>query len=509
MIYVIVAGFPTPDDRYHERQSGATLRASLSVEDAAMTSLTLKTLDAGQRTIGNGAVDALRNGMNGAVLLPGDAGYDDARTVWNATVDKRPGAVVRCATAADVAGAVGFAAEHHLLLAIKGGGHNIAGNAVCDGGLVLDLSPMKGVEVDPDARTARVQAGALLADVDAATQAHGLAVPLGINSTTGVAGLTLGGGYGWLSRKHGLTIDSLVGANIVTPDGQRRRASAAENPELFWAIRGGGGNFGVVTSFDFKLHEVGPEVLSGLVVHPIAAAPDLLREYRRLAAAMPDELTVWVVMRQAPPLPFLPEEWHGREVLVFAACYAGDMAEGEQALAPLRALGKPIADVIGPHAYAGWQQAFDPLLTPGARNYWKSHNFEAIEDGLVDLLTEAVGRLPTPECEIFIAQLGGATRRTDPAATAFAHRGASYLMNVHTRWQEPAQDTHCIAWARELFDRTARFATGGVYVNFMPEDETSRVKSAFGASYDRLARIKADVDPGNLLRMNMNIRPAA
>jgi FAD/FMN-containing dehydrogenase len=214
-------------------------------------------------------------------------------------------------------------------------------------------------------------------------------------------------------------------------------------------------------------------------------------------------------MRKAPPLPFLPEEWHGREVLVFAACYAGDMAEGERALAPLRALGNPIADVIGPHPYAGWQQAFDPLLTPGARNYWKSHNFEVIEDGLIDVLTEAVGRLPTSECEIFIAQLGGATKHAEPTASAFAQRGANFMMNVHTRWQEAAEDTRCVAWARELFDRTARFATGGVYVNFMPEDEAGRVKSAFGQSYDRLARIKAEIDPQNLLRMNMNIRPAA
>jgi FAD/FMN-containing dehydrogenase len=474
-----------------------------------MTSVTLKTLDAGQRTIGNGALDALRKGLDGEVLLSGEAGYDAARGLWNAMIDRHPGAIVRCRSVADVEQAVAFAAEHKLLTAVKSGGHNIAGNAVCEGGLVLDLSAMKGVTVDPDAETARVEAGALLADVDAATQAHGLALPLGINSTTGLAGLTLGGGYGWLSRKFGLTIDSLVAVDIVTPDGQSRPANAAQNPELFWAIRGGGGNFGVVTSFDFKLHQVGPDVLSGLVVHPIAAAPDLLRDYRKLAAAMPDELTVWVVMRKAPPLPFLPEEWHGREVLVFAACYAGDMAEGERALAPLRALGSPIADVIGPHPYAGWQQAFDPLLTPGARNYWKSHNFEVIEDGLVDILTEAVGRLPSDACEIFIAQLGGATKRLDATATAFAHRSADFLMNVHTRWQDTAQDTHCIAWARELFDRTARFATGGVYVNFMPDDESGRVKSAFGASYDRLAKVKAEVDPANLFRMNMNIRPAA
>ncbi len=474
-----------------------------------MTNLTLATLDAGPKSLDAAALAGLRSSLDGDAIAAGDPGYDEARTIWNAMIDRKPGLVVRCRSAADVERAVGFAAEHGLLTAIKGGGHNIGGNAVCDGGLMLDLSGMKDVTVDAAARTASVEPGALLADVDAATQAHGLALPVGINSTTGIAGLTLGGGYGWLSRKFGLTIDSLEAVEIVTPDGESRRASGSENPDLFWAIRGGGGNFGVVTRFHFKLHQVGPEVLSGLVVHPFEAAPELLREYRRLAAAMPDELTVWVVMRKAPPLPFLPEEWHGREVLVFAACYAGDMAEGEKALAPLRALGNPIADVISPHPFAGWQQAFDPLLTPGARNYWKSHNFDTIEDGLIDLLAEGVGRLPTGECEVFIAQLGGATKRVDANATAFAQRSASFLMNVHTRWQDPAEDTHCIAWARELFDRTARFATGGVYVNFMPEDETGRVKSAFGPSYDRLAKIKAETDPKNLLRMNMNIRPAA
>jgi len=474
-----------------------------------MTTLTLATLDAGTKGLDAGALAGLRSGLDGDAIAAGDAGYDEARTIWNAMIDRKPGLVVRCRSAADVARAVGFAAEHGLLTAIKGGGHNIGGNAVCDGGLMLDLSAMKDVTVDAASRTASVEPGALLADVDAATQAHGLALPTGINSTTGIAGLTLGGGYGWLSRKFGLTIDSLEAVEIVTPDGQSRRASASENPDLFWAIRGGGGNFGVVTRFHFKLHPVGPEVLSGLVVHPFEAAPELLREYRRLAAEMPDELTVWVVMRKAPPLPFLPEEWHGREVLVFAACYAGDMAEGEKALAPLRALGTPIADVISPHPFAGWQQAFDPLLTPGARNYWKSHNFDAIDDGLIDLLAEGVGRLPTGECEVFIAQLGGATKRVAADTTAFAQRGANFLMNVHTRWQDPAEDTHCIAWARELFDRTARFATGGVYVNFMPEDDAGRVKSAFGPSYDRLAKIKGKTDPKNLLRMNMNIRPAA
>jgi FAD/FMN-containing dehydrogenase len=474
-----------------------------------MTDLILTTLDTGQTSIGGASIEALRTGLDGDLILPGNTGYDESRTVWNAMIDRRPGLVIRTRSASDVVAAVRFAASNGILLAVRGCGHNIAGNAVCDGGIVVDLSPMNAVKVDPEKRIVRVEPGATLADLDAATQAHGLAVPLGINSTTGVAGLTLGGGYGWLSRKHGLTIDSLEAAEIVTPDGRNLHVSANSEPNLFWAIRGGGGNFGIVTAFTFRLHPVGPEVLSGLIVHPFADAAQRLRDYRALASDMPDELTVWVVMRKAPPLPFLPAEWHGREVLVFAACYSGDMAEGERALEPLRALGSPIADVVGPHPYVGWQQAFDPLLTPGARNYWKSHNFANLDDGLIDLLIESAERLPTDETEIFIAQLGGTTKRVDPASTAFPHRNANFLMNVHTRWQEKPQDTRCIAWARELFDRAARFATGGVYVNFMPEDDIDRVRQAFGTNYSRLAAIKAEIDPDNLLRMNMNIRPAS
>jgi FAD/FMN-containing dehydrogenase len=474
-----------------------------------MTDLILATLDTGQKSIGGASIEALRTGLDGDLILPGNTGYDESRTVWNAMIDRRPGLVIRTRSASDVVAAVRFAASNGILLAVRGCGHNIAGNAVCDGGIVVDLSPMNAVKVDPEKRIVRVEPGATLADLDAATQAHGLAVPLGINSTTGVAGLTLGGGYGWLSRKHGLTIDSLEAVEIVTPDGRNLHVSANSEPNLFWAIRGGGGNFGIVTAFTFRLHPVGPEVLSGLIVHPFADAAQRLRDYRALASDMPDELTVWVVMRKAPPLPFLPAEWHGREVLVFAACYSGDMAEGERALKPLRALGSPIADVVGPHPYVGWQQAFDPLLTPGARNYWKSHNFANLDDGLIDLLIESAGRLPTDETEIFIAQLGGTTKRVDPASTAFPHRNANFLMNVHTRWQEEPQDTRCIAWARELFDRAARFATGGVYVNFMPEDDIDRVRQAFGTNYNRLAAIKAEIDPDNLLRMNMNIRPAS
>jgi FAD/FMN-containing dehydrogenase len=380
---------------------------------------------------------------------------------------------------------------------------------VCDDGLVIDLSGMKAVDVDAEARTARVEPGCTLADFDAEAQKFGLATPAGINSTTGIAGLTLGGGFGWLSRRHGMTVDNLIGADIVTADGELRHLSETENQDLFWAIRGGSGNFGVVTAFDFKLHPVGPEVLSGLIVHPFDDAPEVLRAYRAFADAAPDDVTAWVVMRHAPPLPFLPEDWHGRRVVVIAAFHDGDRAEGERLLAPLRAIGNPIADVIGPHPYAGWQQAFDPLLTPGARNYWKSHDFRGLSDELLDTLIESVRQLPGQECEIFIAQGGGAATRVASDATAYPHRDHDFSMNVHTRWQDASDDATFVAWARGVFEATAPFATGGVYVNFMPDDETARVGAAYGDNYDRLADIKTDWDPDNMFRSNQNIRPLA
>lgn len=451
----------------------------------------------------------LRSALRGRLLLPADVGYDDARTIWNAMIDRRPAAIVRADGPEDVAAAVNFAREHRLVIAVKGGGHNIAGNAVAEGGLMLDLSSMKSIEVDAASRTARVAPGVTLAELDQATQAHGLALPVGINSTTGIAGLTLGGGFGWLSRKYGLTIDNLSAADVVTADGQVRRASPTENADLFWALRGGSGNFGVVTSFEFRLHPVGPEVFAGLLVHPMRGARELLRGYREVVARMPEDLTVWTVMRKAPPLPFIPAEWHGCEVLIFAFCYLGQVGNGEAAIAPLRALGAPIAEHAGPTPFAGWQTAFDPLLTPGARNYWKSHDFENLADGAIDAILDAVGRLPSPECEVFIAHLGGAIGRVAVDATAFPHRNVQFVMNAHTRWREADQDESCIAWARGLFEAVGPFATGGVYVNFMPEDERARVQpGAFGPNFARLSGVKAKYDPGNLFRMNQNVTPA-
>src|SRR6516165_6687920 len=472
-----------------------------------MTDLTVRTLEASTKKIALNAVADLRSKLRGTVVLPGDDGYDTARTIWNAMVDRRPALVARCLGTADVINAVKLARDENLLVAVRSGGHNIAGNAVCDGGFLIDLSLMKSVRVDRASRTARVEPGATLADFDKEAQAFGLATPLGINSTTGVAGLTLGGGFGWTTRKFALTIDNLISADVVTADAKLVRASEKENADLFWALRGGGGNFGIVTSFEFKLHPLGPEVLSGLIVHPLEKAGELLPEYRRIANEAPDELTIWAVMRKAPPLPFLQTEWHGKEVLIFAACYSGDMEEGQKAVKPLRALGSPIADVISPHQFTDWQAAFDPLLTPGARNYWKSHDFTDFPNAAIKVILDAARSLPSPECEVFIAHVGGAMARVDANATAWANRDAHFIMNAHTRWRDKAQDSACIAWARQLFEATAPFASGSVYVNFMPEDENERVEKAYGANYWRLAEIKRRYDPDNFFRMNQNIRP--
>ena len=473
-----------------------------------MSEHTFATMSGNNTIVSEDALAALKGALRGSMFLSSDEGYDRARSLWNGMIDRRPGAIVQCRGASDVIEAVRMATAHQLKLAVKGGGHNIAGNAVCDGGLTIDLSPMNSVRIDPASHTAWVEPGATLGDFDKEAQAFGLATPLGINSTTGVAGLTLGGGFGWLSRRHGLALDNLRAADVVLASGELVRASADTNADLFWGIRGGSGNFGVVTSFEFTLHSVGPEVQSGLIVHPFEDALDLLKGYRDVAASMPDDLTCWVVLRKAPPLPFLPEEWHGKEVLVFAVCYLGEASEVDQTLAPLRALGEPIADVIGPNPYAGWQTAFDPLLTEGARNYWKSHAFDQLQDGALQIIVDSVSSLPGPECEIFIAQLGGATGRIASEATAYPHRDAAFVMNVHTRWQDSAEDDFCIAWARKAFDESAAFANGGVYVNFMPDDESKRTEGAYGSNLDRLRKIKETYDPTNLFRHNQNIEPA-
>jgi len=472
-----------------------------------MSNVSVATRAGGQATLDAEAVESFRSGLRGELVMQGDAGYDEVRALWNAMIDRRPALIARCAGAADVVHALKLAREKDLLVSIRGAGHNIAGKASCDGGLMIDLSGLRDVRVDPVKRTVRTGPGATLGDLDHETQAFGLAVPVGINSTTGIAGLTLGGGFGWISRKHGLTVDSLLSADVVLADGRLVHASPKEEPELFWGLQGGGGNLGIVTSFEFQAHPVGPEVLAGLVVHPGDASAEVARYWRDFCKTAPDEASCWIVARKAPPLPFLPEEWHGKQVLVLAMMYTGDMAAGEKAFTDLRAFGKPIADVVGPHPYTGWQTAFDPLLTPGARNYWKSHNFTALTNEALDTILEYAGKLPSPASEIFVGQLGGATNRVAPDATAYPHRDAQFVMNVHTRWEDPGDDDACVSWARTFFDATAPFATGGVYVNFVSEDE-DRVEAAYGSNYQRLAKLKKRYDPDNVFRVNQNVAPA-
>lgn len=473
-----------------------------------MTSTLFMTLDKDVRQLADADVDAFTAQISGGVTGASDGAYEEARKVWNGTVDRRPALIARCLSEGDVQAAVRFAAARRMILSVRGGGHHIAGNAVAEGGLMLDLSAMRAVSIDAAKRVARVGPGALLSDFDREAQAHGLATPLGINSTTGVAGLTLGGGFGWLSRRHGMSIDNLLSATVVTADAVVHKVSAASEPDLFWALRGGGGNFGVVTSFEFQLHPVGPDVYAGLVVYPFAQARQVLRAWRDFTTSATDELSVWTVMRKAPPLPFLPESAHGTDVVIFPLVYSGDVAAGQRAASPVLTFGEPLASHLGPTPYAAFQTAFDPLLTPGGRNYWKSNNFSTLSDAALDVMMASAARLPDPQCEIFVAQLGGAMARVQPDATAFVGRDSHYIMNVHGRWSDPRDDEKVRSWARQVFSEVAPHATGSGYVNFLTEDEAERVAASYGTNYPRLQELKRRYDPGNLFRMNLNIVPA-
>jgi FAD/FMN-containing dehydrogenase len=454
-------------------------------------------------------VTDLRERTHGAVLTPGEDGYEAARTVWNATVDRRPGVVVRASGAADVMAAVRAASERGLEVAVRGGGHNVAGKAVPEGGLMVDCSAMDSVRVDPDARTARVGPGATLGDLDHETAAHGLAVPAGFVSTTGVAGLTLGGGFGYLSRRWGLTVDSLRSVDLVTAAGELVTASEHDHPELFWGLRGGGGNFGVVTSFEFDLHELDPTVLAGPVVHRFEDAPRVLRAVSAAMREAPDEVTCLVTIRHAPPAEFVPESLHGELVLLLVPVYAGTPDDGRAALTPLRA-GDPVADEVAPRAYTALQSTFDEANGPGARNYWKAHYLPALTDEAIDTLCEHAGRMTSPESAVGTMPLGGAVSRVPADATAYPHRDAAWVLNVMSRWRDPDEDDEHVGWARETFEAMVPHTTGGVYVNFMSGDEgRERVQAAYGdRTYRRLAALKAEWDPENVFHLNQNVEPA-
>ncbi len=414
----------------------------------------------------------------------------------------------RCVGVADVKFAVRFARDHELLVSVRGGGHNVAGSAVCDGGLVIDLSRMKGVHVDPVRRKARAQPGLTLGDLDHETQAFGLAVPAGIVTTTGIAGLTLGGGFGWLNRKYGLTCDNLLSADVVTADGEMVTASPEENEDLFWGIRGGGGNFGIVTSFEYRMHEVGPTVLAGPVVYPMAEAPEVLRFYRDFVADSPDELTAIPTLRIAPPAPFLPEHVHGKPIIAVFVCYCGSIEEGERVLRPLRAFGSPMADVIVPKPFVMHQAMLDAVQPPGRNYYWNSDDLLDLTDDAIDTIVAHSEAITSPHTIVPIFQFGGVASRVAEDATAYSHRNAYGALNCNASWTEGEPEQH-IQWARD-FSTAMQPYSAGVYVNFLSDESDDRIMAAYGAAkYERLVTLKNKYDPTNFFRINQNIRPTA
>jgi FAD/FMN-containing dehydrogenase len=457
--------------------------------------------------VGDRVLRGLEAGFSGELVTPDDRDYEVRRRVWNGMVDRRPELIARCATEDDVVAALAGAREHELVVAVRGGGHNVAGNAVCDGGVVIDLSGQKGIEVDAAARIARVQPGVLLGELDRATQAVGLATPTGNVSKTGVAGLTLGGGLGWIARKYGPACDNLIAASVVTADGERVRASAEENPDLLWGLRGGGGNFGVVTSFEYRLHEIGPEVMAGGVLHAFADAPEVFRFFADFVATAPDELSVVAsTFRASAGMP-IPPEMHDQLVTVLAVCYVGDRADAERVLAPLRTFGHPLVDFIAPMPYTALQSGSDASYPDGRHNYWKSHYVDEINDDVIATLMDHAPRMTSPLSSFYFQHLGGAIARGGAEEAAFGHRDAAFDFTILTVWDDPGEtDTH-LTWARDFFAAMQPQATG-VYVNNLGVEGTDRVKAAYAPqTYRRLVQLKNTFDPDNVFRLNQNIAP--
>ena len=445
--------------------------------------------------------------LHGEVLLPGQPEYDAARALWNARIDRHPALIVRCADVDDVVQTVELACSQHVPLAVRGGGHGVAGHALCDGGVVIDLSQLRDVMVNTAIGTARVGGGALWSDVDRATQEFGLATPGGIVSTTGVGGLTLGGGYGWLGRLHGLAADNVESFEVVTADGRVLTAHAGEHDNLFWGLRGGGGNFGVVTALEFRLHRVGPDVLFGPTIHRLEDAPAVLRHYRDFAEDAPRECTVYVDFFTAPPLPFLPRDLHGRKLVALVQCFVGDLGVGEQTLAPLRSFGRPVADLVAVRPYTAVQSFSDATYEKGWRNYWNAHNLAVLDDSAIATLVGLAATLPTPQSDIIVFQLGGAIADVPPEATAYPHRDARFVVSPGARWSHPLHDEACLGWVRRCHAALADHATGGAYVNFIAE-RYGRAREAFGVNYPRLAEVKRRYDPDNIFRSTHNVPPA-
>ena len=458
------------------------------------------------RALGEATVQELREAVHGEVVTPGDPSYEEASRIWNGAHDGRPALVVRCTGAADVIAAVGFARSNDLTIAVRGGGHSIAGFSTIDDGIVIDLSQMNDVRVDPIARRASVGGGAVWADVDHETQAHGLATTGGLVSSTGVAGFTLGGGIGWTMRKFGLACDNLVAADVVTEDGRLLRANETEHQDLLWGLRGGGGNFGIVTSFEFELHPLGPTVYAGPIFFPGDASRDLLRTFRDWSDEAPDEITGLVNLTAAPPLPVIPAEWHGKKVAAFLAVSTGPVEEGDRLVSRLRAVAEPIADLLGPMPYTMMQSLIDPLWERGVHAYFKATNLARLDDELIDTLCALHLDTPGPQCEIHVHQMGGAVSRVADRATAFAERSMPFVLNAVTASREPSADSAHTEWARAVIAAASGASTGRAYVNFL--GDPGAATTAYGKeTYARLVALKNEYDPTNVFRRNQNIEP--
>jgi FAD/FMN-containing dehydrogenase len=457
--------------------------------------------------IDDAAVDELRAAFGGEVVAPADASYDEHRKVWNGSIDRHPGLITRCSGVADVRAAVRFGRDHDLKVAVRGGGHSFPGLSVCDDGLLIDLRPMNGIRVDPETRTARAQAGVLLGELDRETQSFGLAVPSGIVTHTGVAGLTLGGGIGWIMRKYGLTIDQLLSVDVVTADGEFVKASADENADLFWGVRGGGGNFGIVTDFEFRLQPLGPEVVAGPVFWAMEDAPEVLRFYRDWLADCPDELMTIVVQRKAPALPIVPPDVVGKRVIAVVACYAGPVEEGERVMRPLKEFGSPVLDLCVPKPFLTHQGMFDPSFRHGCWYYVRSCDVGELSDDVIDVVVEHGLRISSPISSIALWQMGGEVARVGENETAFNGRDAGFTFNINGNSETSAGFEDERQWARDYWDALSPFHTS-VYVNFLMEEGEDRVRDAYGAEkYDRLKALKRAYDPTNFFRLNQNITP--
>jgi FAD/FMN-containing dehydrogenase len=479
-----------------------------------MSVLTMAARNSGESvSLDRDTLDAFSSSLRGASLVASSPGYDEARVIWNGLADKRPAIIARCTGAADVIDAVNFARNHGLLVAVRGGGHNVAGNAMCDDGIVIDLSGMNSVRVDPTARTARVGGGATLGDVDHETQAFGLAAPLGVVSKTGVAGLTLCGGLGWLRRKHGMACDALVSVDVVTADGRVLTASATENPDLFWGLRGGGGNFGIVTSFKFQLYPVGPTVTLCAPFYTLEDGPGIMPRWRDFMAKAPENLSSTFLIWSVPPAPPFPAELHGKAVVIVAGVHTGSPDEGTRLIQPLRELAKPLLDLSGPLPYAAVQSAFDPFFAKGERlNYWKSLYLDRLDDDAIERIMSRGRDRPSPWALTALWHLGGAVARVRPEETALGERRAPYLLSIDTSWTDPSKTESSIAWTREFWGEMQPFSRGGVYLNFPGQGEEGEalLRASYGdANYKRLVEIKTKYDPENLFRLNQNIRPRA